>query len=100
MVACGHFVSCSGALGDVACPTAALCVAPDGIGDVLTTTTPTGGAAAWAKSDILGPIKDGDAYGGPPGPNHVTCASASLCFLFGHGRYVYTSTDPAGGARA
>jgi len=53
-------------LTDVACPTVNRCFAVNGIGDVLSTYTPTGGRAGWTLTDVDGsnPI------------DRITCASS------------------------
>src|SRR2546421_2212962 len=77
----------------VSCPSAVLCVAMDVYGNVLTSTDPTAGAAAWSEAGV-----DGRNY-----PNSflegVACPSASLCVAVESAGNVLTSADPtAGGA--
>src|SRR5438105_2194768 len=78
----------------VSCPTAVLCVAMDIYGNVLTSTDPTAGAAAWSEAGV-----DGRNY-----PNSflegVACPSASLCVAVDGAGNVVTSTDPTGGPGA
>jgi hypothetical protein len=75
-------------LNDVACPADNLCAAVDSVGDVVTTTNPTGGASAWHAIDVAGP----DALEG------ISCPNVSLCVAVGQNGDVVTSTDPASGA--
>jgi PASTA domain len=72
------------------CPSTSLCVAGDDSGNVVTSTNPTGGAAAWKVTHLSSePII------------RVACASSSLCVaVAGHGDEVFTSTNPTGGAAA
>jgi hypothetical protein len=56
-------------LNGVSCPTVSFCVAVDGVGNVLTSTQPTGGAAAWSAVNV-------DTSSGLTA---VSCASPSLC---------------------
>jgi hypothetical protein len=74
------------ALADVSCPSSSLCVAVDDAGNLIASTNPTGGAAAWTVADV-----DGTAT-----LLGVSCASGSLCVAV-DGTNVLTSADPAGG---
>lgn len=81
----------------ISCASASLCAAVDGAGDVLTSTNPTGGAAAWKATSV-------NPGGGLAG---VSCVSASLCIAVGstaaHGGgegVIFTSTSPTGGSAA
>jgi hypothetical protein len=76
-----------GALTGVSCASVSLCVAVDGQGNVLVSTTPAGGAASWHTASI-----DGGALTG------VSCASVSLCVAVDGAGYVLASVAPAGGA--
>lgn len=73
----------------VSCPSVSLCVAVDGVGNVLTSNHPAGGARAWRTSNAY---PGGDLRG-------VSCPSVSLCVAFS-GRNIVTSTDPSGGVTA
>jgi hypothetical protein len=77
----------------VSCPSPSLCVVVDKDGYVLTSTDPTGGAAAWKATQIAA---------GPRTPwgilSDVACPSISFCVAVGVG--VWTSTDPTSGAGA
>ncbi len=78
------------AIEGVSCPSASLCVAVDGSGDVLTSIEPTGGAAAWTSATI-----DADS-----GLTAVSCPSTALCVAVDGSGDVLTSTDPTGGSGA
>jgi hypothetical protein len=72
------------ALTGVSCPSASLCVAVDGEGDVLTSTKPANGkwtlASTHAGHDLTG----------------VSCASATLCVAVDSGGYVLATSEPLG----
>jgi hypothetical protein len=74
----------------VSCPTETLCVAVDFIGNVLTSTNPTGGAAAWTVTAI-------DPTSHLMG---VSCPTTTFCAAVDFAGNVLTSTDPTGGAAA
>jgi hypothetical protein len=69
-------------LTDISCPSAKLCVAVDNgaKGNVVYSSDPTGGKAAWHSVALQGPVTS------------ITCPSTSLCVAVGSERYV--STDP------
>jgi hypothetical protein len=76
----------------VSCPSASLCVATDGAGNVWTSTDPTGGVAAWTKANVDGPEKI---------LSGVSCPTEKLCVAVDRGGGdVLASTDPTGGAGA
>ena len=75
---------------DVSCPSATLCVAVDSSGNVVTSTNPTGGAAAWHIAHV-----DGDNR-----LSGVSCPSATLCVAVDSAGNVVTATNPTGGAAA
>jgi hypothetical protein len=79
-------------LSGVSCPTESLCVAVGAFGTVATSTSPTGGRAAWQVAYPTTPGKGG--YRG------VSCASERLCVVVGFEGSVVVSTDPTGGASA
>jgi hypothetical protein len=74
-------------MDSVACPTTSLCIAADSLGNILTSSNPTGGAAAWQEAEL--------------GPNvrqlYVTCPTASLCLASDHDGTIFNSTNPAAG---
>jgi hypothetical protein len=78
----------------LSCPTAALCVAGDDAGNILTSTNPGGGRAAWSSAAVNVKSK------GLPWINGVSCPSTSLCVAAAQSGDVLTSTDPTGGTEA
>ena len=74
----------------VSCPSASLCVASDQEGNILSSTSPTGGSTAWNSAGAL-------IY--PTSGGGVSCPSISLCAAVGV-TSVATATDPSGGASA
>ena len=82
----------------VSCPSTAFCAVADEEGNLLTSSDPTGGTAAWTVTQKL--------LGGSVGPGgepvgRLSCPSTRLCVAVdGHGGHVLTSTNPAGGAHA
>jgi Tol biopolymer transport system component len=75
--------------GGVSCPASSLCVAVNGA-HILATTDPTGGAAAWQDTTLIGSSS----------LSAVACPSTSLCVAVDTDGDVLTSTDPTGGASA
>jgi hypothetical protein len=86
-------------LRGVACPSTALCVAVDSVGNALISTDPTGGLGAW----VLDHIDTNTSYGctgtgltcQPPLVG-ISCPSTTLCAAIDFSGNVLTSTDPAG----
>jgi hypothetical protein len=78
----------------VSCPSVSLCVAVDTAGNVLSSTDPTGGRAAWS---VAPHVTGGGAA--PNSPGAVSCPTTVFCAAVS-GSIVLTSTDPAGGASA
>jgi hypothetical protein len=83
-------------LTQLACPTSRLCVALDGLGNVFTSTDPTGSARTWHRAHV--------PYAPPshqfPTFTAIACASSRLCMISdGHGS-LFTSTRPAAGAHS
>jgi hypothetical protein len=86
-------VSVAGEFQGVSCPSVSLCVAVDAAGNIVTSTNPAGGAAAWTST--------------PTGTNQlsgVSCApGTTVCVAVGNDTtagIVVSSTDPTGGAAA
>src|SRR5271166_409156 len=71
----------------VSCPSTSLCVAVDGVGDVLASSNPTGGTEAWTRTKVTESL------------NGVSCVSAELCVAVGN-QAIATSTKPADGSNA
>jgi hypothetical protein len=72
----------------ISCPTVTLCVAVDNVGQVVTSTNPTGGASAWTTAVLPN----------TPSLTGVSCPSATLCVIVGSTRFY--SITPSGGASA
>jgi hypothetical protein len=77
----------------VSCPSVSLCIAVDAAGNVLSSTDPTGGRAAWSPAQVVSGVVGSDSI------DAVSCPTAVLCVAVS-GLMVLTSTDPAGGASA
>lgn len=77
-----------GLLVSISCPSASFCVASDSLGDVLTSTDPTGGYFAWHSAHV-----DSSALS-------MSCPSVSLCVAGDDAGNLLTSTNPGGGAGA
>jgi hypothetical protein len=77
------------AIEGMACPSTTLCVAADRNGDILTSTNPTGGRAAWETAEI----PDGHEMA-------VSCASTTFCAVTNAQGNVWTSTEPTSGEPA
>ena len=71
----------------LSCPSSRLCVAMDGIGNVVTSSNPTGGAAAWTLTNT-----DVDAFNYLSG---VSCPSVSICVAVDRSGNVVTGTQVA-----
>jgi hypothetical protein len=87
-------------LPSVSCPSVELCVAVDEIGNVVTSSKPTGGAAAWTVTNL-----DSAGRGGPYSIHtSVSCPTSSLCVGVGEDDqargFEVSSTDPTGGPPA
>ena len=78
-------------IGALSCPSASLCVAGDGAGNILSSTNPTGGQTAWSLTSVLSNESIGTA---------ISCPSISLCVAVGFAGNILTSTHPTGGASA
>lgn len=74
----------------LSCPGAALCVAVDNRGDVLTSTDPGGGAPAWATTAVDGTIP----------LTGLSCSSPQFCAAVDLAGDLVYSADPLGGAAA
>jgi hypothetical protein len=69
------------------CPSTALCVSGDTLGDLLVATSPTAGTGAWRPIDGGGTVQVTD----------VDCPSPGLCLAIDNNGDVLTSTNPGGG---
>jgi hypothetical protein len=94
----------------VSCPGESLCVAVGALGTVAVSRSPAGGAEEWevfyptfAEPDksCLEEGISAERCAEPRGSlDAVSCATESLCVAVGKEGAVYSSTDPAGGAKA
>src|SRR3954447_5588284 len=78
----------AGTILGIDCPSTTLCVAGDNSGNVITSVTPTGGAAAWTVTNLVG---------GFVSINDVDCPATTLCVAVDSAGSVWWSTNPAGG---
>ncbi len=78
----------------VSCPTSGLCVAVTTLGQILSSTDPTGPASAWKVTEVSATGANTHLYG-------VSCPTESLCVAVSGRRTnrgkVFTSTAPASG---
>jgi hypothetical protein len=82
------------AIYSISCPSATLCVAGDDAGNILSSTNPGGGRAAWSSAAV-------DVHtGGQFSIEGMSCPSTTLCVAVDEGGGVLTSNNPAGGAAA
>lgn len=81
----------------VSCPSAHLCVAVTTLGQIYTSTDPTGPASTWSVVELKPTGSNVHLYG-------VSCPTESLCVAVsgrrGNAGKVFTSTDPTGGVGA
>jgi hypothetical protein len=94
-----------GGIQSISCPSVSLCVAVDGLGNVLTTTEPAT-PGAWRALRVDGHIEPCHSFMcaglqtlSCPNENcgslaRLACPSVSLCVLWDDAGWVYTSTDP------
>jgi hypothetical protein len=73
------------------CISTTLCVAGDAAGNLITTTEPTSGAAAWTVAEQVDPSAQ---------INAVSCSSQALCVAAGNDGAIIHSTNPTGGSSA
>ena len=86
----GCLASITQCLSAISCPSASLCVAVDGQGDVLTSIDPAGGAGTWKITNVHG----------TNGIESISCPSVSLCVAVDQKGNVLSSTNPTGGRAA
>ncbi|MGH2975442.1 MAG: hypothetical protein ACRDLL_11330, partial [Solirubrobacterales bacterium] len=77
-----------GNLYGISCPSPALCVSGNALGNLVVSTVPTGSASAW-------PAVRG---GGSVQLTAAACASVTRCVVVDNNADVLTSSDPTGGA--
>jgi hypothetical protein len=75
----------------LSCQSASLCIAGDDVGNILSSTNPTGGPTAWSIAPVL---PQETIVGWISG---VSCPSSLLCVAVDSAGDVLTSTDPTGG---
>jgi hypothetical protein len=73
------------ALEAMACPNAKLCLVGDDSGNVVSSTSPTGGSAAWSVGQQIDP---------PGRTAGIACPSKSLCVAVGADGNIAHSTNP------
>jgi hypothetical protein len=88
-------------LSAISCPSTSLCVAGDWLGNLLTTTDPTGGIKAWGTAyvdslTVAAPI----ASGVQAAIVGVSCPTASFCVANDESGAALTAQAPTGGASA
>lgn len=86
------------ALFGISCPSTSLCVAGGADNTIASSTDPSGGAGRWSV------VHPGEGAS-PEAVNYrqirgISCPSPSLCVAVAFEGFVYTSTDPTGGAAA
>jgi hypothetical protein len=87
-------------LTSVSCPTDNLCVVGDAVGDVIVSTNPAGGPAYWKTSHVGGEGCNVGETGAPCWFTGMSCPTIKLCVSSDASGRVFTSTNPAGGAKA
>ena len=75
---------------EVSCPSASLCVAIDGGGQVRTTANPGAESPAWTTTTL--PVPAGDPNNG--NLQHLSCPTTSFCVANAYTGYVYASNNP------
>jgi hypothetical protein len=74
----------------ISCATVKFCVATDGVGDVVTSTNPSGGVGGWHVTKVIGAHSF----------TAISCPSVHFCVAVDSNGQVVTSTDPTGGSDA
>jgi hypothetical protein len=80
----------SSALTAISCPTVKLCVATDAVGDVITSSNPSGGIEAWHVTNVIGTRSF----------TAISCPTVHFCAAVDSSGEVVTSTNPTGGPHA
>jgi hypothetical protein len=85
-------------LDAISCPSVSACVAGDLVGNLLTSTDPTGASGAWSSQHVDNDI-DGLNHGATWGAmiEEISCPSASVCFARDQTGNLFSSEDPFGG---
>lgn len=87
----------------VSCPSAQLCVAVGRNNTVATSTDPTGDSSSWNSTFVGSGSFDTGAGGGfynGAQIRGVSCPTTQLCIAVSFEGFIYTSTNPTGGASA
>jgi len=80
----------SAALTAISCPTVKFCVATDSVGNVITSTNPSGGIVTWHVTKVIG----ADSF------TAISCPTVHFCAAVDSKGQVVTSIDPTGGSDA
>jgi hypothetical protein len=89
------------AMDAVSCPSASLCVAGDGFGNIVSSTSPTDPSSTWTVTNITSVASCSKAASCGGGIAAISCQSASLCLAgVGAGPDVLSSTQPTAGTNA
>ena len=84
----------------ISCASTNLCVAVDSAGNVITSTDPTGGSAAWVLKSGVSPQVNMPGSTAHYPFNGISCPTTTLCVAVSDDGSVESSTDPADGASA
>lgn len=76
----------------VSCPSLSACAAVDNNADVITSTNPTGPAAAWSFVNVIPAATAPD--GKPNAINGISCPTEKLCVGAGTNHQIISSTNP------
>ncbi|HET9125338.1 MAG TPA: hypothetical protein VFN65_10675 [Solirubrobacteraceae bacterium] len=81
-------------LTGISCPTSSMCVAVDEAGEVISSTDPRGGSAAWNAVALTPALLVGNLVG-------VSCATTTMCVAIdANTGQAFSTADPTGGAAA
>lgn len=80
----------STALTAISCPTVKFCVATDAVGNVITSSNPSGGIVTWHVTNVIGT----NSF------TAISCPTVHFCAAVDSNGQVVTSTDPTGGPDA
>lgn len=80
-------------LAGVSCPTTSFCGAVDSLGNFLSSTNPTGGAAAWTTTNLW-------RVNFSNGLRGISCPSTTMCIVIDGAGGLWSSTNPTGGKAA
>lgn len=83
----------------ISCPTASRCVATGAGNTVLSSDDPTAGASGWNLANV-GAGEQGPYFSPSRAIRAVDCPAVGFCVGVSYEGFIYTSTDPTGGAGA